>query len=345
MQRRLRRAAFTLIELLVVMAIIAVLVGLLLPAVQKVREAAYRTECKNNLKQIGLAAVNHEATLKNLPTGGFIKPTPLNPNFSQRYTPLSQVLGGTTPSTRSTTPQTGKEQQWSWAYSLLPYLEQENLFNTVQTTTVPGDTTGGSTGFGVLGSIVKFYACPSRRPPTLKDGTIFVGDYVGNGGFVQTGVARMDGAVTMIPMGTQVSLGRMKNGTSNTILFGEKSVSIVGTGTTGYTGGDNGDKDGIFSGWNGDSISYSNDQPVQDPRTRTATSGRKVDYSITVGSSTITGTSYHMPFGAAHPGGLNVVFGDGSVRTVIYSVNLAIFQAACGRNNTTAFDASALEGG
>src|SRR5438874_3152748 len=94
-----RRAGFTLIELLVVIAIIAILVALLVPAVQRVREAAARTQCLNNLKQIGLALHNYEGTYKSFPAAAFY-PNPL-------------VLPAVAP--------------WSVHARLLPFIEQENL--------------------------------------------------------------------------------------------------------------------------------------------------------------------------------------------------------------------------
>src|SRR5436190_3839452 len=105
MKRRCRRLAFPLIELLVVIAIIAILIALLLPAVQQAREAARRTQCKNNLKQLGLAAHNYESTFRSLPPGG------------------------TRPADSAIT--NGSNNNWgtNWATRLLPYFDQVAIYN------------------------------------------------------------------------------------------------------------------------------------------------------------------------------------------------------------------------
>src|SRR6516225_7880733 len=113
--RRNRRSGFTLIELLVVIFIIAVLIGLLLPAVQVVRESASLTSCKNNLHQIGAALVHHNFNTRVLVTNG--GPAPGQANL---YATLGGYWGV---GSRNLGP---KDQTGSWAYSLLPYVEQAN---------------------------------------------------------------------------------------------------------------------------------------------------------------------------------------------------------------------------
>jgi prepilin-type N-terminal cleavage/methylation domain-containing protein/prepilin-type processing-associated H-X9-DG protein len=114
MIRSLRKVGFTLIELLVVIAIIAILIGLLLPAVQKVREAAARIQCANNLKQIGLAAHNYHDAYKRFPPGGNVSPNSVDANGGNYNYP--QPYAG---------PYTG-----TLAY-LLPYVEQGNIYNQI----------------------------------------------------------------------------------------------------------------------------------------------------------------------------------------------------------------------
>jgi prepilin-type N-terminal cleavage/methylation domain-containing protein len=304
MRSRLRRG-FTLIELLVVIAIIAVLIGLLLPAVQKVRESANRMTCGNNLKQMGLAVHNFHDVQKAIP--------PARTNSD----------GGPT-----------------WAFLLLPYLEQENfykLWDIRYSYYLQKDEVRKT-------QVVLFY-CPSRRSPMissdkppaddnyengwpdLKVHPGALGDYacsVGDNSNGEYNTERANGAFVladyhylrppvngdkfiMIRWNSRTAFKNIEDGLSNTIFIGEKHVPRKLFGTR--DGGDN-------SIWN-------DDHPDSNERI----AGRQ---NLLARSPN---EAFNIQFGSYHPGICQFVLGDGSVRAIAVSISGEILSRLSVRND------------
>jgi len=268
------RRGFTLIELLVVIAIIAILIGLLLPAVQKVREASSRMNCSNNLKQVALAQHNYHGQFGYLTPGG---------------THLGTASGANAGLTTSVQ----RQAEWSWAYLLLPNLEQDALFSTTDSARVQR-------------SPVKAYHCPTRRPALAINGQAKI-DYAGNAGTNANGT---NGAIARTGFGT-VNFAAITDGTSGTILIAEKQLNRAMLGSS-YD--DN--ESYCTPGWNGDWEVY---------RWGLATP------SADTNAPGVTAPS--RAFGAAHVNGLNVAFCDGAVRFVRYSIDATTWQRLCIRND------------
>ncbi|MFO0876301.1 MAG: DUF1559 domain-containing protein [Gemmataceae bacterium] len=248
MLKRTSRRGFTLIELLVVIAIIAILIGLLLPAVQKVREAAARMQCSNNLKQLGLACHNYESTYGKLPPGGLLS--------HRTHTPYG---------IDSNFPGTGYDGQSIGVLPhLLPYVEQENLFKLIMSGSTPSnyldpnikapsyDVLPSSMWWANRGAMIKTFLCPSDNA-TLSNSDFMVYVYQSSAtGFTVTGSTWGPGVnigkTNYFPIagrgGVQIDSmrGAMTNrstnainlitdGSSNTFLFGEFATKMVDFGS------------------------------------------------------------------------------------------------------------------
>ncbi len=201
------RCAFTLVELLVVLAIGVVLVALLVPAVQKVRESSNNAKCKNHLKQMGLAFHAHHDVFGNFPTGGKNEcdlPYANDCVASSCGTPARRAAGWIGPYDRS---------EWSWTFQILPFIELDTLYRNPDTALI--DQT----------ALCIMY-CPTRRSPQLYDNLAKV-DYAGcagsdgtNGLLVRTGLDRIS-----IP-------ASVPDGLANTLLLGEKQLNERRLGRT-----------------------------------------------------------------------------------------------------------------
>jgi prepilin-type N-terminal cleavage/methylation domain-containing protein/prepilin-type processing-associated H-X9-DG protein len=233
---RFSRRGFTLIELLVVIAVIGTLMGLLLPAVQKVREAANRISCRNNLKQMGLAFHMHHDTLGSFPTGGWIAYLP--PNYNQGA------------------PATGQYQQAGWAFQILPFIEADNTWKGGQATTDPGRA------LVAIGATNKLFFCPSRRLPqtvTYRD------NYVPplSGGLVTHALcdyaaSNKDGTGVVQQIYPNL-ISDITDGTSNTLMVGEKRLNLRYLGTKQQD-----DNQGYTAGFNFDTIRKTTRPPAPD---------------------------------------------------------------------------------
>lgn len=319
-----RHRGFTLIELLVVIAIIAVLIALLLPAVQQAREAARRSQCKNNMKQLGLAMHNYHDTFNMFPIG-------------QR--------GGTT--------------QPNWKVGVLPYLDQAPLFTKLNfADSFWSGATGANTA--LRGVKVPVYNCPSSALPrddsvsTYTSGqNMQIMDYIGIAGAYPDPNARVCTAVGqsgtspstyggywsnagLLLMNEGKKIRDVTDGASNTLIVAENSGSVGGKDL----------RTGYFTGWSGCicrgplPIDMTNcPHPTSGATDAWGTGVSTIRYAPNTANNTLAGGRYvydgNTILNSYHTGGIHVLLADGAVRFISDNIHLLTLQRLAVRDDGT----------
>lgn len=308
---------FTLVELLVVIAIIGILIGMLLPAVQQVRESARRTSCLNNLRQIGLGALNFESAMQRFPTsGGAVE------QFTNPEEEFGSAFG---------------YQHLGWMFQILPFMEQENLVSL-------RDREGINE---IIEPQVQAFNCPSRsgRFATIATEIYALPDYAGvmsshndagwNGfeyritedpreneeSVVYTGIIIKGGHVNVnsgqvFDFG-DVKFGSISDGSSNTVMIAEKSVRANAYTITSAE---------PWPFWEVFGYYVGSDWPNM-RQFGALTDVQAADREVPVRADNevrLSGEVSEQGFGSAHPGVFNAVAGDGSTRSLSNNTNLLL---------------------